>query len=69
MPILNEILTDHWKLTGSPQTLPLTQHSLHNIKMHTMMSVPFYHINGTTYFLGGWSNTTPHTITNHSQAN
>ena len=49
-PILNENLTDHQKPTGSPQTLPLSQHSLHS-KTYTMMSVPFNHT-GTTHFLG-----------------
>ena len=31
-----------WLTTGSPQTLPPTQHSLDSIKMHIMTSVPFH---------------------------
>ena len=41
--ILNENLTDHWKLTGSPQTLPLTQHSL----QHQNACSAFHHIPNT----------------------
>ena len=41
--IFNENLIDYWKPTKSPQRWALTQHSLNNIKMHTMMSAPFHH--------------------------
>ena len=37
----SENFADHQKPTGSPQTLPLTQHSLDSIKTHTLMSVTF----------------------------
>ena len=54
--------------TRSPQTMPIVQHSLVNIKRHTMMSMTFHH-NHTTHFLRGWSeststqSTTFHTLT------
>ena len=53
-PIFNQ---DHRNPTTSPQTLPLTQHSLDIIKAHTMMSVPFHHTLNTmaqpTSWVGG----------------
>ena len=64
-PVLQEILTDHRKPAGSPQTMPIVQYSLDNTKM---MSMVFHH-NHTIHFLRGWSksitiqSTTFHTLT------
>ena len=57
-PILLEILTDYQKLTISPQTRPIVQHSLINTKTHTMTSMTYPHHNHTTHFLHWWSKTT-----------
>ena len=49
-PILQEILTDNQKPTG---TMPIVQHSLDNTKRHTMTST-FHH----NHFQYGWSKST-----------
>ena len=42
-----------WPTTGSPQTMPIVQHSLVNTKRHTIMSMTFHHT-PTTITLPAW---------------